>query len=72
MRIQIDPSFKSLAAETRTALPTDAAAHHINRKPQTLRAWACRDDGPIQPIRIHGRLAWRVSDPRALLDGSTK
>jgi hypothetical protein len=65
-------SFTPLALETRTAIPTDAAAHHINRKPQTLRAWACRNDGPIRPVRIKGRLAWHVSELRALLDGSAK
>lgn len=51
-------------------LPTDEAAAAINRKPQTLRRWACLEDGPIRPIRINGRLAWRVSDLRELLNGS--
>ena len=50
-------------------LPTEKAAPLINRKPQTLRKWACQEKGPIQPIRINGRLAWRVTDLRALLEG---
>ena len=50
-------------------LPTDEAAAAINRKPQTLRKWACLESGPIRPIRINGRLAWKVSDLQALLDG---
>nr|WP_223870939.1 DNA-binding protein [Burkholderia pseudomallei] len=49
-------------------LPTNAAAAAINRAPQTLRKWACLENGPIRPIRINGRLAWRVDDLRALLD----
>jgi hypothetical protein len=50
-------------------LPTNEAAAAINRRPQTLRRWACLEDGPIRPIRINGRLAWRVSDLQALLNG---
>ena len=50
-------------------LPTDEAAAAINRAPQTLRKWACLETGPIRPVRINGRLAWRVSDLRSLLMG---
>ena len=50
-------------------LPTEAAAASINRKPQTLRKWACLENGPIRPVRINGRLAWRVSDLQELLSG---
>ncbi len=50
-------------------LPTDKAAAAINRAPQTLRKWACLENGPIRPIRINGRLAWKVSDLQALLTG---
>ncbi|CAE6878733.1 helix-turn-helix domain-containing protein [Paraburkholderia sediminicola] len=57
----------------RCALPevlsTDEAAAAINRKPQTLRKWACLENGPIRPVRINGRLAWRVTDLVALLRG---
>lgn len=60
----------SLELETRTALPTGEAAHHLSRKPQTLRIWACHENGPIRPIRINGRLAWRTADIRALLEAS--
>lgn len=50
-------------------LPTDEAAAAINRAPQTLRKWACLENGPIRPVRINGRLAWRVSDLQKLLAG---
>lgn len=53
-------------------LPTAPAAVSINRRPQTLRKWAATGTGPIQPLRIHGRLAWRVSDLQALLSGVPK
>ena len=56
-----------LAHETRAALPTNEAAHQLNRAQQTLRLWAMRGDGPIQPLRINGRLAWPVADLRRVL-----
>ena len=49
-------------------LTTEEAAAAVNRKPQTLRKWACLENGPIRPIRINGRLAWRVSDLKALMN----
>jgi hypothetical protein len=48
-------------------LTTEEAAAALNRKPQTLRKWACLENGPIRPIRICGRLAWRISDIQRLL-----
>lgn len=48
------------------ALKTSEAAFYLDRKEQTLRAWACLG-GPIRPIRINGRLAWPVSDVKKLL-----
>lgn len=52
-----------------SVLPTKEAAAAINRAPQTLRKWACLECGPIRPIRLNGRLAWRVADLHALLHG---
>ena len=49
-----------LERETRATLPTAEAAYHLNRAEQTLRLWACRENGPILPIYIHGRLGWAV------------
>ena len=50
---------------------TNKASTFINRKPQTLRKWACLDNAPngIRPIRINGRLAWKLSDLQKLLEG---
>jgi len=50
-------------------LPTNEAAAAINRRPQTLRKWACLESGPIRPIRVNGRLAWRMADLQKLLNG---
>ena len=61
--------FPPLETITRPTVPTDAGAYYLNRQPQTLRAWACLENGPIRPIRINGRLAWPVAAIRALLNG---
>lgn len=57
----------ALERETRAALPTGEAAFHLNRAQQTLRLWAMREDGPLRPMRINGRLAWPVSELRRVL-----
>lgn len=57
-----------LVHEPRATLPTQEAARHLNRAQQTLRLWACRENGPIRPLRINGRLAWRVADIRRLVE----
>jgi hypothetical protein len=57
-------------ADLPEVLQTREAAEAINRAPQTLRKWACLENGPIRPIRINGRLAWRVDELCALLDQS--
>jgi hypothetical protein len=60
--------FLPLDEITKPALDTIEAAHYLNRQPKTLRAWANGQRGaPIQPTRIHGRLAWSVSGIRRLL-----
>lgn len=52
---------------TRPNVNTTWAAHYLDRKEQTLRAWACYGNGPIRPLRINGRLAWPVAELRRLL-----
>jgi hypothetical protein len=61
------PVYTPLAEEIRSALPTVEAAYHLNRAQQTLRLWSMRDDGPLRPMRINGRLAWSVAEIRKLL-----
>ena len=57
----------SLEKETRAALPTPEAAFHLSRAQQTLRLWAMRENGPLRPMRIHGRLSWSVAELRRVL-----
>lgn len=59
--------YTSLNFESRANLPTPEAAFHLNRAEQTLRMWAMRENGPLRPIRINGRLAWPVAELRRVL-----
>ena len=61
--------FPPIETETRSHVETGCAAFHLTRKPQTMRAWACLENGPIRPTRINGRLAWSVADIKRLLNG---
>lgn len=58
--------FVPLDKETRPGVETAAAAHYLNRKSQTLRIWACKENGPLRPRRINGRLMWLTADIRKL------
>ena len=59
--------FTPLERETRANLSTPEAAFHLNRAQQTLRLWAMRENGPIRPFRVNGRLAWPVNELRRIL-----
>lgn len=67
--VQKLPPGLEAVAHGRDVLPTNEAAPVINRKNQTLRKWAALENGPIRPVRINGRLAWRVCDLATLLTG---
>lgn len=61
--------FPPLELVTSPSVPTEQAAHYLNRRPQTLRGWACAETFPagLRPLRINGRLAWSVGGLRRLL-----
>ncbi|RUP23444.1 MAG: hypothetical protein EKK45_29860 [Curvibacter sp.] len=59
--------FPALEFVNRPTVTTEQAAHYLNRRPQTLRGWACLENGPIRPIRVHGRLAWPTAQIKALV-----
>lgn len=69
MTTKVQKEFPPLDTITRPTVDTAAAAYYVNRREQTLRAWACLENGPIRPIRINGRLAWPVADIRRLMNG---
>lgn len=56
-----------LAEEIRTVLNTPEMAYHFSNTDQTMRRWACTGRGPIQPLRVGGRLKWLVADAKRVL-----
>ena len=59
--------FPPLELESRPRVATEQAAYYLGRRPQTLRAWACLENGPLRPHRVFGRLAWSVAEIRTVL-----
>lgn len=62
----LNAKYPPLKEVTRPNLKTAEAAHYLNRRPQTLRSWACLENGPMRPRRIGGLLAWSTSEVKAL------
>jgi hypothetical protein len=67
MQIASSPQFPPLELVTRPTVETAAAAYYLNRRPQTLRIYACQENGPLRPLRVHGRLHWKTDDIRGIL-----
>ena len=59
-------TFPPLGLVTKPNLTTAELAYYLNRKPQTLRIWACFENGPLRPRRIGGLLAWPTAEAKAL------
>lgn len=59
--------FPPLDQVTRSIITTAEAAFYLNRKSQTLRCWAIKQDGLLQPIRINKRLGWPVKEIKRIL-----
>lgn len=59
--------FTPLELEHRPTVNTAAAAHYLHLAQQTMRIYACKENGPLRPLRINGRLHWATADIRKLL-----
>lgn len=69
-RKQAAQQYTPLAQEQRTHVDTNAAAHYLNRRPQTLRGWHCHGAYPtegLRPISINGRLAFSVAAIKSVM-----
>ncbi len=71
MQIASSPQFPPLELVTRPTVETAAAAYYLNRRPQTLRIYACHENGPLRPVRVRGRLHWNTEEIRRLLGVQT-
>lgn len=63
----VSDKFQPIEKITLAVISTEQAAFYLNRKPQTLRCWAMREDGLIRPMRINGRLGWPVAEVKRVL-----
>jgi predicted DNA-binding transcriptional regulator AlpA len=63
--------YPSLVQVTRPIVTTREAAFYLNLSAQTLWLWACKETGPIRPIRIGRRLGWLVKDLVKLTSGAS-
>lgn len=59
--------FPPLELETRPTVGTAAAAFYLRKATQTMRIYACKENGPLRPIRIGAHLHWKIEDIRRLL-----
>jgi hypothetical protein len=66
------PQYPPLSQVTKPNVTTAHAAYLLSRQEQTLRGWACNENGPLLPIRISGRLAWPVSELQRVLSGGAE
>jgi hypothetical protein len=57
---------EKLSLKSGQLLSTKQAATALGRKDQTLRSWASKENGPIQPVKVNGRNMWRSDDILAL------
>jgi hypothetical protein len=64
---QFTPPFPPLELETRPTVDTAATAYYLRKAQQTLRIWACKENGPIRPVRVGAHLHWKTSEIRKLL-----
>jgi hypothetical protein len=68
--MKFHPKFLDLDCVNSPTVNTAAAAFYLGRRQQTLREWACKGSGPITPIRINSRLAWKTEELRQILGGA--
>jgi hypothetical protein len=67
MKAKTEQQFLPLELETRPTVDTAACAFYLRKAQQTLRIYACRENGPLRPIRVGAHLHWRTADIRRLL-----
>ena len=65
---QFTAQYLPLEQVTRPNLTTAETAFYLNRRPQTLRGWACLETFPagLRCKRIGGLLAWPTAEVKAL------
>ncbi len=69
LEIKAPQYYPPLELETRPTVDTAAYAFYMHLAPQTARIHACKETGPIRPIRIPGssKLHWPTAEIRRVL-----
>jgi hypothetical protein len=67
MKTKTEQQFLPLELEIRPTVDTATCAFYLRKAQQTLRIYACRENGPLRPIRVGAHLHWRTADIRRLL-----
>ena len=62
----LDPQYQPLELVTRPVLTTKELCHYANIAEQTAWVWACKESGPVRPIRIGRRLGWPTAAVKKL------
>ena len=65
--VEVGSAFPPLELETRPTVSTAAAAFYLRKATQTMRIYACKENGPLRPIRVGAHLHWKTEDIRRLL-----
>ena len=65
-RAALEPQYQPLELVTRPVLTTKELCHYVNIAEQTAWVWACKESGPVRPIRIGRRLGWPTTAVKKL------
>lgn len=65
---QFTAQYLPLEQVTKPNLTTAEASWYLNRRPQTLRVWACLENFPegLRCKRVGGLLAWPTAEVKVL------
>ncbi len=69
MKVKPEQRFIPLEQEHRPTVDTAAYAHYMHISQQTARLYACKESGPIRPLRIPGssKLHWPTAEIKRVL-----
>ena len=62
----LEPQYPPLERVTRPILTTKELCHYANIAQQTAWVWACKESGPVRPVRIGRRLGWPTAAVKKL------
>lgn len=70
---QFEPPFPPLELVTKPTLSTAEYSYYLGIQPQTARIHACKETGPLRPIRVPGSslLRWPTAATKELVGVAT-